>query len=89
VLLVFILLGHWLEMRARAGASEAIRALLDLAPPKAIVLRNGKEVEVATADVALGDIVVLRPGNKLPVDGQVIEGESTIDESMLTGESMP
>lgn len=89
VLLVFILLGHWLEMRARAGASAAIRALLDLAPPKAVVLREGKEVEVATADVALGDIVVLRPGNKLPVDGEVIEGESTIDESMLTGESMP
>jgi Cu2+-exporting ATPase len=89
VLLVFILLGHWLEMRARAGASAAIRALLDLAPPKAMVLRDGREVEIATADVALGDIVVLRPGNKLPVDGEVIEGESTIDESMLTGESMP
>ncbi|KKC34412.1 ATPase P, partial [Devosia psychrophila] len=67
VLLVFILLGHWLEMRARAGASAAIRALLDLAPPKATVLRDGKEIEVATADVVLGDIVVLRPGNKLPV----------------------
>lgn len=89
VLLVFILLGHWLEMRARAGASAAIRALLDLAPPKATVSRDGKEVEVATADVVLGDIVVLRPGNKLPVDGEVIEGTSTIDESMLTGESMP
>ncbi|TIX38758.1 MAG: ATPase P, partial [Mesorhizobium sp.] len=89
VLLVFILLGHWLEMRARAGASAAIKALLDLAPPRASVFRDGKEVEVATADVVLGDIVVLRPGNKLPVDGEVIEGTSTIDESMLTGESMP
>jgi len=89
VLLVFILLGHWLEMRARAGASAAIRALLDLAPPRASVFRDGKEVEVATADIVLGDIVVLRPGNKLPVDGEVIEGTSTIDESMLTGESMP
>ena len=89
VLLVFILLGHWLEMRARAGASAAIRALLDLAPPRASVFRDGKEVEVATADVVLGDIVILRPGNKLPVDGEVIEGTSTIDESMLTGESMP
>ena len=89
VLLVFILLGHWLEMRARAGASAAIRTLLDLAPPKAVVLRNGKEVEVPTADVMAGDVVVLRPGNKIPVDGDVIEGESTIDESMLTGESMP
>ncbi|WP_104668451.1 heavy metal translocating P-type ATPase [Ensifer adhaerens] len=89
VLLVFILLGHWLEMRARTGASAAIRALLDLAPPKATVLRDGRELEIPTADVVLGDIVVLRPGNKLPVDGEVIEGESTIDESMLTGESMP
>ncbi len=89
VLLVFILLGHWLEMRARAGASAAIRTLLDLAPPKATVLRDGKEVEVATAEVVLGDIIVLRPGNKLPVDGEVTEGESTIDQSMLTGESMP
>lgn len=89
VLLVFILLGHWLEMRARAGASAAIRALLDLAPPRAAVLRGGKEIDIATADVVLGDIVVLRPGNKLPVDGEVIEGTSTIDESMLTGESMP
>lgn len=89
VLLVFILLGHWLEMRARAGASAAIRALLDLAPPKATVLRSGAEIEIATSEVVLGDVVVLRPGNKLPVDGEVIEGESTIDESMLTGESMP
>ncbi|MDX8477940.1 heavy metal translocating P-type ATPase [Mesorhizobium sp. VK24D] len=89
VLLVFILLGHWLEMRARAGASAAIRALLDLAPPKATVIQEGREVEVATADVALGDVVVLRPGNKIPVDGTVTEGESAVDESMLTGESMP
>ncbi|AWC23702.1 ATPase P [Aminobacter sp. DSM 101952] len=89
VLLVFILLGHWLEMRARAGASAAIRTLLDLAPPKATILRDGQEIEVATSEVDVGDIVVLRPGNKLPVDGEVVEGESTIDESMLTGESLP
>ena len=89
VLLVFILLGHWLEMRARAGASAAIRALMDLAPPKAIVLRGGREVEVPTAEVDMGDFVVIRPGNKIPVDGAVTEGESLVDESMLTGESMP
>jgi Cu2+-exporting ATPase len=89
VLLVFILLGHWLEMRARAGASEAIRALLDLAPPMAMVLRDGREVELPTAEVLVGDVVVIRPGNKIPVDGEVIEGESQVDESMLTGESMP
>ena len=89
VLLVFILLGHWLEMRARAGASEAIRALLDLAPPMAVVLRGGSEVEVPTAEVLAGETVIIRPGNKIPVDGEVIEGESVVDESMLTGESMP
>jgi Cu2+-exporting ATPase len=89
VLLVFILLGHWLEMRARAGASEAIRALLDLAPPMATVLRDGREVEVPTSEVLVGDTVVIRPGNKIPVDGTVTEGSSRVDESMLTGESMP
>ena len=89
VLLVFILLGHWLEMRARAGASDAIRALMDLAPPKATVLRAGREIELPTAELKVGDTVIIRPGNKIPVDGEVIEGESQVDESMLTGESMP
>ena len=89
VLLVFILLGHWLEMRARAGASDAIRSLMDLAPPKAMVLRGGQELEVATSEVLKDDVVVIRPGNKIPVDGEVLEGESQVDESMLTGESMP
>jgi Cu2+-exporting ATPase len=89
VLLVFILLGHWLEMRARAGASEAIRALLNLAPAMAVVLRDGREIEIPTAEVLVGDTVVIRPGNKIPVDGTVTEGSSLVDESMLTGESMP
>ncbi|ESQ88021.1 hypothetical protein ABAC460_17670 [Asticcacaulis sp. AC460] len=89
ILLVFILLGHWLEMRARAGASEAIRALMDLAPPMATVLRDGKEQEVPTSEVLSGDTVVIRPGNKIPVDGEVLEGSSQVDQSMLTGESMP
>ncbi len=89
VLLVFILLGHWLEMRARAGASSAIRALMDLTPARASVVRNGVEVEVSTAEVIVGDVVVIRPGNKIPVDGTVETGESLVDESMLTGESMP
>jgi Cu2+-exporting ATPase len=89
VLLVFILLGHWLEMRARAGASSAIKALMDLTPAKASVIRNGVEVEVPTAEVLTGEIVVIRPGNKIPVDGMVETGESLVDESMLTGESMP
>ena len=89
VLLVFILLGHWLEMRARAGASAAIRALMNLAPPMATVVRNGQEVEIATSEVLVGETVVIRPGNKIPVDGTIVEGESQVDESMLTGESMP
>jgi len=89
VLLVFILLGHWLEMRARAGATSAIKALMNLTPAKATVVRNGAEVEVPTAEVLAGEIVVIRPGNKIPVDGTVENGESLVDESMLTGESMP
>ena len=89
VLLVFILLGHWLEMRARAGANDAIRALLDLAPPLASVLRDGNEVQVPTAEVLAADIVVVRPGDRIPVDGVITEGETQVDESMLTGESMP
>jgi len=89
VLLVFILLGHWLEMRARAGANDAIRALMDLAPPMANILRDGREMQVPTAEVVAGDIVIIRPGDKIPVDGEVTEGDSQVDESMLTGESMP
>ena len=89
VLLVFILLGHWLEMRARAGASDAIRALMDLAPAMARVVRNGVETEVPTAQVLADEVVVIKPGDKIPVDGEIIEGGSQVDESMLTGESMP
>jgi len=89
VLLVFILLGHWLEMRARAGASSAIQALMNLTPAMASVIRNGAETEVPTAEVLAGEIVVIRPGGKIPVDGTIETGESLVDESMLTGESMP
>ena len=89
LLLVFVLLGHWLEMRARSSASQAIQALLNLAPPQATVIRNGQEIEIATADVLANDIVLIRPGNKIPVDGVVVEGASSVDESMITGESLP
>ncbi len=85
----FVLLGHWFEMRARGGANEAIRALLDLAPPKAVVIREGEEVELPTAEVATGDLLLIRPGAKVPVDAEVLEGESSLDESMVTGESLP
>lgn len=89
VLLTFVLFGHWMEMRARAGASDAIRALLNLTPPKATVIRNGQPVEVPTSEVVVDDLVLIRPGDKIPVDGVISEGESSVDESMITGESVP
>src|SRR6266511_882198 len=88
-LATFVLLGHWFEMRARGGANDAVRALLDLAPPKAVVIRDGQEREVPTAEVEVGDLLLIRPGAKVAVDAEVIEGESSVDESMVTGESLP
>ena len=89
MLATFVLLGHWFEMRARGGANDAIRTLLDLAPPKALVLRDGEPVEVPTAEVQVGDLLLIRPGSKVPVDAVVEEGESEVDESTVTGESLP
>lgn len=89
LLLVFILFGHFMEMRARAGASEAIRTLMNLAPPKATIIRGGQEIDLPTSEVLVGDLIVIRPGDKIPVDGQVVEGSSEVDESMITGESLP
>jgi len=88
-IITLILLGRTLEARARGKASEAIRRLMDLQPPTARVIRGGIESEVPLADVRVADLVVVRPGERIPVDGVVIEGESAVDESMLTGESMP
>lgn len=85
----FVLLGHWFEMRARGGANDAVRALLDLAPPMALVLRDGEPVELPTAQVVVGDVLLIRPGAKVPTDAHVVEGESQVDESMVTGESLP
>jgi Cu2+-exporting ATPase len=84
MLATFVLLGHWFEMRARGGANDAIRTLLDLAPPKAVVLRDGEPVEVPTAEVQVGDLLLIRPGSKVPVDATVEEGESQLDESTVT-----
>jgi Cu2+-exporting ATPase len=89
VLATFVLLGHWVEMRARGGANDAVRALLELAPARAVVLRDGIETEVPTSDVVVGDLLLIRPGSKIPVDAVVEQGESEVDESMVTGESMP
>jgi len=89
LLVTFVLFGHWMEMKSRRGTSEALRALFDLIPPKSKVIRNGKEIEVNSSEIIEGDIVVLRPGDKVPVDGIVIKGESAVDESLVTGESIP
>lgn len=89
LLVTFVLFGHWMEMKSRRGTSDALRALFDLVPPKANVIRGGKEMSIPSAEIVHDDIVVLRPGDKVPVDGEIIEGESSIDESLVTGESIP
>ncbi|NPE27497.1 heavy metal translocating P-type ATPase [Methanococcoides sp. SA1] len=89
MLITFITFGRYLEAKARGRTSEAIRKLIGLQARTARVIRNDEEVEVAVEDVVAGDIVVVRPGEKLPVDGVVVEGTSSIDESMITGESIP
>jgi Cu2+-exporting ATPase len=89
MLVTFVLFGHWMEMRSRRGTSEALRALLTLVPPRARVVRNGAVVEVPTAEVRVGDLLELRPGDRVPVDGEVVDGATAIDESLVTGESMP
>src|SRR5467141_3846685 len=89
LLATFVLLGHWIEMRARGSANTAIRALLSLTPPMALVIRNGDPVEIPTADVKVGDLLLIRPGARIPVDAKVEEGESEVDESVVTGESLP
>jgi P-type Cu+ transporter len=89
VVITLVVLGRWLEARARGRTSEAIRRLVSLAPRTARVLRGADEIDVPTAEVMVGDLIRIRPGERLPVDGTVVEGASTVDESMLTGESLP
>ena len=89
LLVTFVLFGHWMEMKSRRGTSDSLRALFDLVPPKANVIRDGKEISLPSAEIVHGDIIVLRPGDKVPVDGMVSDGESAIDESLVTGESLP
>ncbi|MEK7075677.1 MAG: HAD-IC family P-type ATPase, partial [Patescibacteria group bacterium] len=89
LLVTFVLFGHWMEMRSRKGTSESLQALFNLVPPRATVIRDGKEVSIQSAEIIQDDIVLVRPGDKIPVDGVITEGESTIDESLVTGESMP
>lgn len=89
VIVTLILLGRFLEARAKGRTSEAIRHLMGLQPKTARVIRNGETVEIAIADVHAGDVVVVRPGEKIAVDGVVVEGNSYVDESMITGEPVP
>ncbi|MEQ8820404.1 MAG: heavy metal translocating P-type ATPase [Sumerlaeia bacterium] len=89
MIVALISLGKWMEARAKAKAGEAITALMDLAAKKARVRREGEEREIAAEDIAPGDVMIVRPGEKIPTDGEVLSGESSVDESMLTGESAP
>lgn len=89
MILTLITLGKWLETRSKGKTSQAITRLMDLAPKTAAVLRNGAEVEIPVEEVTMGDLVVVRPGGRIPVDGIVVEGNSSVDESALTGESLP
>ncbi len=89
VIITLIKVGKFLEARAKGRTSEAIKKLMELRPRTAHVLRDGAEMEVPVEEVAVGDLVLVRPGEKVPVDGVVIEGRSAVDESMLTGESLP
>lgn len=89
MLTTFVLFGHWMEMKSRRGTTDALQALFDLVPPQARLWKNGKETMVATSQIKIGDILVLKPGDKVPVDGEITEGETAIDESLVTGESIP
>src|SRR6266581_1461852 len=89
LLITFVLFGHWLEMRSRRGTTDALEALLQLVPPQARILRDGKETLIPTSQVRVGDIITLKPGDRVPVDGRIVEGETAIDESLVTGESIP
>ncbi len=89
VIITLVMLGKYLEARSKGKTSEAIKKLMELAPKKASVIRDGKEIEIPVEEVIVGDLIIVRPGEKLPVDGEVTEGITSVDESMLTGESMP
>ncbi|MEG4507532.1 heavy metal translocating P-type ATPase [Microcoleus sp. F6_B4] len=89
VIIALLLLGRLLENRAKGQTSEAIRSLMGLQAKTARVIRNGREVDIHIAEVVLGDVILVRPGEKIPVDGEIIDGSSTIDEAMVTGESVP
>ncbi|PJB56050.1 MAG: ATPase, partial [Bacteroidetes bacterium CG_4_9_14_3_um_filter_41_19] len=89
VILTLVLMGQVLELRAHSKTNSAIKALLGLVPPVARVIRNGEEIEIPLEEVKVGDILKVKPGEKIPVDGSIYKGEAVIDESMITGEPIP
>lgn len=89
LLITFVLFGHWMEMKSRRGTTDALQALFNLVPQQARRIKNGKEELVATSQVKVGDILIIKPGDRVPVDGEIVEGETSIDESLVTGESIP
>ena len=89
MLITFVLFGHWMEMKSRRGTTDALAALFNLVPPQARVFKNGTEIMIPTSEIILGDTVILKPGDKVPTDGEITDGETAIDESLVTGESLP
>ena len=89
IVVTLVMVGKYMEGRSKGKTSEAIRKLMELAPDKAIVLRNGEQIEVPVEEIQTGEIILVKPGNKIALDGVIVEGNTTVDESMLTGESIP
>lgn len=89
MILTLITLGKYLETRAKGKTSEAITKLMNLAPKTALVIREGEELEIPSEEVVLGDIIVIKPGKTIPVDGIIVEGQTAVDEAAITGESIP
>ena len=89
ILISLVIMGKWLEAMAKGKTSDAIKKLLNLNPKIANVIRNGEEIKISVEEVKVGDIIIVKPGERIPVDGEIIEGHSSVDESMITGESIP
>ncbi|HLD04435.1 MAG TPA: heavy metal translocating P-type ATPase [Candidatus Nanoarchaeia archaeon] len=89
ILITFVILGKWLEVKAKGKTSEAIQKLMGLSPKTAVVIRDGKEITIQIDEVKVGDALLVKPGERIPVDGQIVSGSSSVDESMITGESIP
>lgn len=89
MIITLVSVGKYIESRSKVKTNDAVRGLLDLAPPTANVIRDGKEVTIPADEIVVGDVIVIRPGERIPADGRIVDGSSSVDESMLTGESMP